>query len=147
MFNYNQQLTADRIDGQIAQLQQMKAQITQPHTPSINQTFQLAPTNQNMMRYAASIDDVNKEMVMGDTPFFSKDMSVLWIKNNKGEIKSYELNEIVHKDEKDLMIESLQYQIQELRKEMRENAKSNVNDVDESTESKKSTNVSSDKSS
>lgn len=147
MFNYNSQLTADRIDSQIAQLQQMKAQLPQAPTPSINQTFQLAPTHQGLIRYANSIDDVNKEMVVGDTPFFSKDMSVLWVKNTKGDIKSYELTEIIHKDEKDLMIESLQYQIQELRKEMRENAKSNVNDADESTESKKSTNVSSDKSS
>ena len=54
-------------------------------------------------------------MVIGDTPYFSKDMSVVWIKNIKGEIKTYELNEIVPKDEKDLQIEYLKSQIEELK--------------------------------
>ena len=96
----------------------------------------------DVIKYAGSMDEVQRDMVIGDTPYFSKDMSVVWIKNTKGEIKTYELKEIVQKDEKDLMIENLQYQITELRKEMKENAKSSSNDVDEPTESKKSTDVS-----
>ena len=79
------------------------------------------------MRYVNTIDDVNKEVVYFDTPFFSKDMSILWVKNTKGEIKTYELNEIVAKDEKDLQIQMLQEQINELRKEMKENEQSNTN--------------------
>ena len=126
----NAQNATERIDSQIAELQKMKAQIQQmghsaPATqPSINQTFQLVPNSQTSMRYANSIDDVNKEMVYSDTPFFSKDLSVLWVKNIKGEVKAYELKEIVQKDEKDLIIESLQMQIQELRKGVEEIAKS-----------------------
>ena len=54
-------------------------------------------------------------MVIGDTPYFSKDMSVVWIKNTKGEIKTYELTEIIPKDSKDLQIEFLQTQIEELK--------------------------------
>ena len=54
-------------------------------------------------------------MVIGDTPYFSKDMSVVWIKNTKGEIKTYELNEIVPLDEKDMQIQYLQSQIEELK--------------------------------
>lgn len=112
--NYNQQSINDRIDNQIAQLQQMKEQMKHNQQPAINQTFQLAP-QQSGMKYANSLDDVNKEMVYADTPFFSKDMSVVWIKNNKNEIRTYELNEIVPKDAKDMQIEYLQAQIQELK--------------------------------
>lgn len=112
--NYNQQSMNERIDNQIAQLQQMKEQMKHQQPASINQTFQLAP-QQNGMRFANSLDDVNKEMVYVDTPFFSKDMSVLWLKNAKGDIKTYELNEIIPKDAKDMQIEYLQAQIEELK--------------------------------
>lgn len=127
--NFNQQSINDRIDNQIQQLQQMKEQMKNNNQPtSINQTFQLAPTNQSGIRYANTIEDVSKEMVFGDTPFFSKDMSVMWLKNNKGDIKSYELKEIKPLDSKDIQIEYLQSQIEELRKEMNTiNEQSNTN--------------------
>lgn len=119
MFGYNPQATAERIDASIAQLQQMKSQLPQAPTPTaINQTFQLAPTSSSLIKFADSIDDVNKELIIGETPFFSKDMSVLWIKGIKGDIKTYELKEIIPKDEKDLQIEMLQAQIEELKKGM-----------------------------
>lgn len=114
--NYNQQTMYEQIDNQINQLQQMREQIKQNNQqPAINQTFQLAPTNNHTVRYADTIDDVSRETVYYDTPFFSKDMSVLWFKNAKGEIKSYELNEIIPKDDKDIQIEFLQSQIEELK--------------------------------
>ena len=119
--NFNPQNMYNRIDEQIAQLQSMKEQIknTQPTTqnqhPSINQTFQLAPNGNGGIRYVNSIDDVNKETVFMDTPFFSKDLSVMWLKNATGDIKAYELNEIVQKDEKDLQIEFLMAQVNELK--------------------------------
>ena len=94
----------------------MKQTIPQAPMPTnLTQNFQLAPTNQNAIKYANSIDEVNKSIVIGDTPFFSNDMSVLWLKDTKGNIKTFELNEIIPKDEKDLMIENLQLQIQELK--------------------------------
>ena len=106
----------DQIDYQINQLQQMKKQIeNNQQQPAINQTIQLAPTNNHTVRYANTIDDVNKEVVYYDTPFFSKDMSVMWLKNAKGDIKTYELNEIIPKDEKDIQIDFLQSQIEELK--------------------------------
>ena len=114
--NYNMQQSLDNINNNIAELEKLKAQMqNRQNQPAINQTFQLAPTNQSSMRYANTIEDVNKEMVTGDTPFFSKDLSILWIKNAKGEVKSYELNEILIKDDKDIMIENLQSQINELK--------------------------------
>jgi len=136
------------INEQINRLEQMRNQITQQPSPqqqpSINQTFQLAPTTQGTMRYVNTMDDVAKEIVFGDTPFFSKDMSVLWIKNNKNEIKTYELNEIVPKDEKDLMIENLKMQLDEMNKtikEMKDNAKPIVTNVDEPNESEEPASV------
>ena len=144
MFNmYNPQAASERIDNQINQLQQMKAQLppmTQP--TNLTQNFQLTPPGHSTIRYTNSIDDVNKELVIGETPFFSKDMSVLWIKNIKGEVKAYSLAEIVQKDEKDLMIESLQMQIDELKKGMSIDAKSINDDADESAEGEESSDVS-----
>ncbi len=126
--NFNQQSLNERIDNQIAQLNQMKEQLKSNQQPAINQTFQLAPTNNHTMRYANTIEDVNKENVYYDTPFFSKDMSILWLKNVKGDIKTYELNEIVPKDAKDLQIEYLQTQIEELKGMIKNDANfTNVN--------------------
>lgn len=141
--NYQQSIN-DRIDGQIAQLQQMKEQMKTNQQPAINQTFQLAPTHQGGMRYANSIEDVNREMVYVDTPFFSKDMSVVWIKNNKNEIKTYELNEIIAKDDKDIKIDFLIAQIEELKKGIKSN-ESNVNvneSITNTNESEEPSNVS-----
>lgn len=118
---YNNQANLDRVNNQIAELERIKMQMQQPMTQPTNltQNFQLAPQNRDVIKYASSMEDVQKEMVVGDTPYFSKDMSVVWIKNTKGEIKTYELNEIVPKDAKDIQIELLQTQIEELRKEMK----------------------------
>lgn len=117
---YNPQMTVDRINNQMAELERLKEQLqrpTQPATPTnLTQNFQLAPNTRDVIRYATSIDEVQRDMVIGDTPYFSKDMSVVWIKNIKGEIKSYELREIIQKDEKDLKIDYLMAQIEELKK-------------------------------
>lgn len=129
----NQQSFNERIDGEIAKLQQMKNNANQQQ-PAINQTFQLAPMNSHTMKYADTIDDVSKETVYFDTPFFSKDMSVVWIKNVKGEIKTYELNEIVPKDEKDLQIEFLKSKIEELEGMVKHDANvTNVNAKQDAT--------------
>lgn len=128
----------DQIDNQIKQLQQMKEQVKHNQQPAINQTIQLSPTSNNTIKYVDDINEVSKELVFGDTPFFSKDLSVMWLKNAKGDIKSYELNEIVLKDDKDIMIENLQMQINELKGMI--NNESNDN-VDESIKNTKSSNV------
>lgn len=144
---YNPQPTLDRINAQINELEKMKSQMQQPvQAPPTNltQNFQLAPTNREVIKYANSMEEVQRDIVIGDTPYFSKDMSVVWVKNTKGEIKTYELNEIIPKDNKDLQIEYLQAQIEELKKEMKNYEPANV--VDESTskpiKSEEPTNVS-----
>lgn len=141
---YNPQVNIDRLNEQINNLEKMKSQLQQPvqQPTNLTQNFQIAPTNREVIRYANSIEEVQRDLVIGDTPYFSKDMSVVWIKNTKGEIKTYELNEIVPKDDKDIKIEFLEAQIRELKEGMSANAKSNVDNADESIESKKSANVS-----
>ena len=137
-FMYNQQTNIDRLNEQINNLEKMKAQL-QNQQPPITQNFQLAP-NYEPIKYANSMDDVAKASVVNDTPFFSKDMSVLWIKNANGDIKTYELCEIIPRDDKDLKIEMLQAQINEM-KGMIENAKPVNEYVDDAVESKTTTSV------
>ena len=138
MSMYNSQANIDRINNQINELEKMRTQLQQPQPQPTNltQNFQLAPTNRDVIRYASSIDEVQRDAVIGETPYFSKDMSVVWIKNTKGEIKTYELNEIVPKDEKDMQIEYLQSQIEELKKGMMKNEQSysNVNEKQNATD-------------
>ncbi len=127
---YNPQAAVDRINNQIAELEKMKQQI--PQSPisqptNLTQNFQLAPSN-NLIKYANSIEEVQKDMVISDTPYFSKDFSVVWVKSTNGNIKTYELNEIIPKDEKDFQIEYLQAQIEELKKGMKANEQYATND-------------------
>ena len=145
---YNPQVTVDKINAQINELERLKSQIPQNNQPqqptNLTQNFQLAPQNHDVIKYASSMEEVQRDMVIGDTPYFSKDMSVVWIKNTKGEIKTYELNEIIPLDNKDIKIQYLEAQIEELKKGMLNN-ESNAN-VDEqitnANESKKSSTVS-----
>ena len=147
---YNPQASVDRINSQIAELEKLKSQIPQvsipTQQPSINQTFQLASTNNNIMRYADNIDEVKKNIVISETPFFSKDMSVMWLKNTNGDIKSYTLAEIIEKDEKDIMIESLQLKLNEMEEKIKNATEYNNNNVDEPASHEKSSNVSNVKS-
>ena len=135
---FNQQTMYDQIDNQIAQLNQMKEQMRNNNNqqPAINQTFQLAPTGNHGIKYANTINDVEKEVVYVDTPFFSKDMSVLWIKTTKGDIKTYELTEIIPKDAKDMQIAYLQSQIEELKGMIKNDTNvRNVNEEQNATDS------------
>ena len=143
---YTPQMNIDRINTQINELEKMRSQFVQqanqPQPTNLTQNFQLAPVNREIIRYANSIEDVQKDTVIGDTPYFSKDMSVAWIKNTKGDIRSYELKEIIAKDEKDLKIEFLQAQIEELKKGMSDNAKSDSTNVSGAIENEKSPSIS-----
>lgn len=141
---YNPQLSIDRINSQIAELEKLRSQIQQPQQPTnLTQNFQLAPTNRDVIRYAGSMEEVERDTVIGETPFFSRDMSVVWIKDLKGDIKTYELNEIEPKDDKDIRIEYLQAQIEDLKKGIkRYESNANFNEsITESVESKESSDV------
>ena len=106
---YNNQVNLDRINNQINELEKIRNQLQQPlpQPTNLTQNFQLTP-NVNPLKYATSMDEVKRENVNSDTPYFSKDMSVVWIKSTKGDIKTYELKQIIPKDEKELKKEYLQ---------------------------------------
>jgi hypothetical protein len=120
---YNAQMDIDKVDQKINELNKLKQQMQNPvqPIPNLTQNFQIAPTNREVIKYANTIDEVQRDMVVGDTPYFSKDMSVVWIKNTKGEIRTYELNEIKPMDEKDMQIQYLNEQLEELKKEIKKN--------------------------
>ena len=144
--NINQQNNIDRINNEINNLQKLKEQMQQPTPTNLTQNFSITPPHRDTLRYANCIDDVYRENIIGDTAFFSKDMSVVWVKDTRGEIKTYELAEIIPKDERDLKIEYLEAQIKELKKGLKENEyePTTITDgtITSTNQSKKSTSVS-----
>ena len=109
----------------------------------IPQNFQLSPTHTGM-RFVNSIDDVRKDLVYFETPYFSRDMRFMWIKNVKGEVTPYEIKKIEYKDEKDLQMEQMKREIEELKERL--NEKSSITNDTEPVENEKSSNVSNVKS-
>ena len=135
----------DRLDKQIQQAQVQQMNNNQP--PAINQTFQLSPNQTNHIKYVESEDDVSKELVFADTLFVNRAYTKMWFKNASGEVKEYELKEVIKKDEKDVQIASLMAKIDELEREMKKNeyASNDDADADVTVTSKKSTNGTNDK--
>lgn len=134
MYMQDLQGLRDRIDRQMQMANQ-----NQPQTTPITQNFQLAPNQNNGIKYVSSIEDVKKELVFADTLFVNKEYTLLWVKNTLGEVKTYELREMIVKDEKDLKIEELEAKIDKLIKEKENEQYVNENDAG-STSSKKPSN-------
>jgi hypothetical protein len=124
--NAPQQGLYEQIDYEINNLQQMKErmknnQLQQPIQPTnLTQNFQIAPQNNSGIKVVNSVEDVQKELAITDTPFVNNNYTTLWIKNAKGEIRTFELKEIKPKDEKDLIIEDLKAQIYQLNNQIKE---------------------------
>lgn len=113
MYMQDLQNMRDRIDRQM-----QLATHNQQQTAPITQNFQLAPNQPNQnIKYASSTEDVRKELVFADTLFVNKEYTLLWYKNASGEIKNYELKEIIELDEKDKKIADLEAKINMLVKE------------------------------
>lgn len=135
MYMQDLQGLRDRIDRQMQMANQ-----NQPQTAPITQNFQIAPNQTNQgIKYVNSIDDVKKELVFVDTLFVNKEYTQLWYKNASGEVKTYELREIIELDEKDRKIADLEAKIDMLLKE-KENEQYVNENVNGTTTSKKSTN-------
>ena len=135
MYMQDLQGLRDRIDRQMQIANQ-----NQPQTAPITQNFQIAPNQTNQgIKYVNSIDDVKKELVFVDTLFVNKEYTQLWYKNASGEVKTYELREIIELDEKDRKIADLEAKIDMLLKE-KENEQYVNENVNGATTIKKSTN-------
>ena len=139
----------ERIDKQMQQMQQFnqnQIQNQQP-IPQINQSFQLAPNptnNELESKYVNNIDEVKGIFVMKTGVFLNKELNTLWIKNTNGDIRTFELNELVEIDPKDREIAMLKKQIEEMKGMINYGNESNVNnsDYDEPNESKNATKLS-----
>lgn len=109
----NPQISIDNIDRQIRELEGMRNKITSQQ-PAINQTFQIAP-NQSGVRIVGGVEDVKRELVFTDSVFVNKTFDQMWIKSPKGDIRPFSIKEIVEKDEKDILIDNLRKEIEELK--------------------------------
>ena len=103
------------IEQATGQLQQIHNQPIPTQPTNLTQNFQIASSNGNNLKIVNGLDDVQKEIVIADTFFISKSMTDMWIKSTNGNIRTFQVQEIVPKDEKDIMIESLQKQIEDLK--------------------------------
>lgn len=143
----NLQDMRDRIDNQIKSYQQ--TQMQQPQMPTnLTQNFQITPQTNNseiQAKYVTNINDVKNTFVMTTGIFVNKEMNTLWLKNINGDIRTFNLQEIIEQDEKDIEIQNLRNELERM-KGMIFNANESVNaDVDESITSSKPKGVSNSK--
>lgn len=113
----NLQDMRDRIDNQIKNYQQ--SQMQQPQVQPITQNFQLAPTQNNNneleAKYVNNIDEVKNTFVMKTGVFLNKDFSSLWVKDVSGNIKTFKIEEIIEMDDRDIEIQNLKKQLEEMK--------------------------------
>ena len=103
----------DRIDRTMQNYQNQ----TQQQAP-ITQNFQIAPqTNPSELQsgYANNIDEVRNIFMTKNGMFVNKDLTILWFKNTEGNIRTFTLAEVIEKDAKDMKIEELEKQIEEMK--------------------------------
>ena len=137
----------EKIDRQMQQMQQFnqnQVQNQQP-VPQINQSFQLAPNptnNELESKYVNNIDEVKGIFVMKTGVFLNKELNTLWIKNTNGDIRTFELSEIIQTDPKDTEILMLKKQIEEMKEMIANESNVNNSNNDESNESKTTTKLS-----
>lgn len=142
----------ERIDKQMQQMQQLNQnQMQQQPVPTnLTQTFQLAPqinSNELESKYVNNIDEVKGIFVMKTGVFLNKELNTLWIKNTNGDIRTFELNEIIPQDPKDIEINNLKKELQRMKEMINYGNESDVNNTghDGADESKNATKLSNNK--
>lgn len=140
----------EKIDRQMQQMQQFNQnQMQQQPTPTnLTQNFQLAPNptnNELESKYVNNIDEVKNTFVMKTGVFLNKELNTLWIKNTNGDIRTFELSEIIPQDPKDIEINNLKKELQRMREMINYGNESDVDnsDFNEPNESKATTKLSS----
>lgn len=133
----------DRIDNQMRQMQQLQNQQQQHQQQmptNLTQNFQIAPQTNNSeleSKYAENINDVKSTFVMKTGLFINKDFNTLWIKNVNGDIRVFALNEIIEQDPKDIEIQNLRNELENMKGMIR-NANESVNtNIDGAVEEQK----------
>ena len=131
----------EKIDRQMQQMQQLNQnQMQQQPTPTnLTQNFQLAPNSNNNeleSKYVNNIDEVKGIFVMKTGVFLNKELNTLWIKNTNGDIRTFELNELVEIDPKDREIAMLKQELEKMKEMISNESNVNNSDYDEPNESK-----------
>ena len=88
--------------------------------PQINQTFQLAPNQNNQVsgmdaQFAENIDEVKKFLVLKPTIFAKKDYSFIWLKDANGNVRAFKTEEIVPVDESKQEINNLKQELADIK--------------------------------
>lgn len=135
----------EKIDRQMQQMQQLNQNQMQQQQPvPITQNFQLAPNpvnNELESKYVNNIDEVKNTFVMKTGVFLNKELNTLWIKNTNGDIRIFELNELVEIDPKDREIAILKQEIEKMKEMISNESNVNNTDNDGADESKKSARI------
>lgn len=136
----------EKIDRQMQQMQQLNQnQMQQQPTPTnLTQNFQLAPNSNNNeleSKYVNNIDEVKGIFVMKTGVFLNKELNTLWIKNTNGDIRTFELNELVEIDPKDREIALLKQELEKMKEMISNESNGNNTDNDGADESKKSARI------
>jgi hypothetical protein len=114
----------------------------------INQTFQSSPNGVAGLKHINSIEDVEKELTVVETAFVKNNYTQLFIKNAKGEIRTFDMFEVIPKDEKDEIIEQLRSENNKLKGMIKNESTNATNDeecdttIDKPTKTKTTSNVS-----
>lgn len=141
----------EKIDNQMRQMQQLNQnQMQQQPVPNVTQNFQLAPNpnnNELESKYVNNIDEVKGIFVMKTGVFLNKELNTLWIKNTNGDIRTFELNEIIPQDPKDTEILMLKKQIEEMKEMIANESNVDNSNIDGELKSKNATKLSSRKQS
>jgi len=137
----------EKIDRQMQQMQQLNQnQMQQQPTPTnLTQNFQLAPNSNNNeleSKYVNNIDEVKGIFVMKTGVFLNKELNTLWIKNTNGDIRTFELSEIIQQDPKDVEINNLKQELQRMKEMISNESNGNNSDINEPNESKSTTKLS-----
>ena len=139
----------EKIDRQMQQMQQFNQnQMQQQPIPQVTQNFQLAPNpnnNELESKYVNNIDEVKGIFVMKTGVFLNKELNTLWIKNTNGDIRTFELSEIIQTDPKDVEINNLRQELQRMKEMISNESNGNNSNYDESNESKNATKLSNNK--
>lgn len=100
------------------QLQQLRNRPVATPT-NLTQNFQITPQTQNpnelQSAYANNIDEVKNIFMTKNGIFVDKGLTVAWFKDTEGKIRTFSLIEVIEKDEKDVEIENLKAEINQMR--------------------------------
>lgn len=138
----------EKIDNQMRQMQQLNQNQMQQQPVPITQNFQLAPNpnnNELESKYVNNIDEVKGIFVMKTGVFLDKELNTLWIKSTNGDIRTFELKEVIPQDPKDTEILMLKKQIEEMKEMIANESNVDNSNIDGADESKNATKLSNNK--